>query len=538
MAVNVDPLMDAIEKYLAKADTDLEEQLTIEGFIAAAEAVNAINRIEDSIRDITQGHVDDIVEAIATDEGLRSLAGMEIESLDSIQELEATLYRALRQEYDEMVRTFTFEFVCGEDPTLPIVDRKITERTQDTINEVSRTYSKTTTKWVEPKLVNMIKEEYEAGSTVEQITQKIYQSGIRDTAWKARRLALTEVLRMESIGQQESFFQDPECGFKEWVYTWAAKDPRANHIAMNGQKVEKDKPFSLGGADGGAYAPMFPRDSCLPAGETINCHCIMRPVRDGSTLGMSEDEKAKLRQQILAEEDAKWQAEHARDNIEMIKGLSETDQIRYFGGKKKAEPYRSLIRSGVIDTDKKLEDLYYFQKSGKREQKSLKQLAESGIYTVDEKAMEHTMIGHKSNIVRSSLPPGGVNGGNIKTGGHSYAALQYLKDNNIPYNIEKTYSNGVMIGGYKGAESSRKKYGKDGQSWFPQSWDETKIRDAGTFVVNRFETVEKIVEDGVHKGYQYLANYDGMTVGVFTDIYRNVETIFPDTQQRLLGDIT
>ena len=183
MAVNVDPLMDAIEKYLAKADTDLEEQLTIEGFIAAAEAVHAINRIEDSVRNITQDHVDDVVEAITSGDGIQSLIGVEIENLDSVQELEETLYRALRQEYDEMVRTFTFEFVCGEDPTLPIVDRAITERTQDTINEVSRTYSKTTTKWVEPKLVNMIKEEYEAGSTVEQITQKIYQSGIRDTAW-------------------------------------------------------------------------------------------------------------------------------------------------------------------------------------------------------------------------------------------------------------------------------------------------------------------------------------------------------------------
>ena len=534
--LNVEPLMKAIEGYIAKVEEGLEEQLTMEGFLAAAEAVRAIDRLEDSIRDITQGHVDEVVGALKTDGGLSTLLGVDIMELDSVKELEAALYMALRTEYDEMVRHISFAFVGDGNPDLDVTDKSITKRTQATICDASETYSKTTTKWVEPKLVNMIREEYEAGNTVEGITRKIHESGIRDTAWKARRLALTEVLRMESIGQQESFFQDPEVAKKEWVYTWAAKDPRENHIAMNGQTVPYDKPFDLAGADGGSYGPMFPRDSCLPAGETINCHCIMRPVRDSSSAGMSEAEKRQLRQDILDDEDRKWREEHKCDNVNMIKGLSEEEQIRYFGGKKKAEPYRSLIRSGAIETDYQLERLYYFDKTGKRCQKDLNSLHDCGIFTVSDGAMKHTMIGDISGIKDPSKPRGGENGGYLRKGGHAYQTMQWLEDNGFEYRIKKTYDNGVVIGGYEGAKAKSKRLKGSSMSWFPETWDSTQIRDAGTYVANNYAESEKLFSpDGKFTGYKLYANYDGVTVGVVTDTKRKIDTIFPDEKQRLIG---
>lgn len=63
----------------------------------------------------------------------------------------------------------------------------------------------------------------------------------------------------------------------------------------------------LEGADGITYYPEYPRDSILPPGESVNCHCISQPIVSEAILGLSVEERRKLQEAALAELDAEWE---------------------------------------------------------------------------------------------------------------------------------------------------------------------------------------------------------------------------------------
>ena len=155
-------------------------------------------------------------------------------------------------------------------------------------------------------------------------------------------------------------------------------------MAMNGKRVKVEEEFELDGADGKKHLPMCPRDICLPASETVNCHCIMRPIRNQEIMGMSVEERRALRKKYMDEVDAKWDIAHATDKVDMIKSMKREDQIEYFGGQDGGKQRMALIDSGVISTDKELERLYKIDADGKRVRKSLQELAEDGIFTVSD----------------------------------------------------------------------------------------------------------------------------------------------------------
>lgn len=46
---------------------------------------------------------------------------------------------------------------------------------------------------------------------------------------------------------------------------------------------------------------MFPRDSSLSAKERVRCKCVMSPSVDNDILGLSEEEKQKIREETLKE---------------------------------------------------------------------------------------------------------------------------------------------------------------------------------------------------------------------------------------------
>ena len=149
-----------------------------------------------------------------------------------------------------------------------------------------------------------------AGQSIAEFTQAILDSGIRDEYYKARTVAVTEVLRAHSVAQQEAIIQNPAVEGKEWRHTGSHKNkPRENHVAMDGVIVEKDEPFTLAGADGGIYYPMYPRDTCLPPGEAINCHCIHRGVVNENVLGLSLDERKRMQEEIIAADNGEWERE-------------------------------------------------------------------------------------------------------------------------------------------------------------------------------------------------------------------------------------
>lgn len=108
------------------------------------------------------------------------------------------------------------------------------------------------------------------------------------------------------------------------------------------------------------------------------------------------------------------------------------------------------------------------------------------------------------------------------SGGHGQSNIEYLDNNNIPYNIVHEYPNGVRIGNIPSHKSKSKTTGT-GQAWFPKNWDEKKIQAAREYVNKIHNTLPD--------GQWAFATYDGVRVGI---IKNNgvVGTIVPDNSRQ------
>lgn len=160
------------------------------------------------------------------------------------------------------------------------------------------------------QITDLIQKTIANGDDIATLTRKIMSGGWRTEYYQAKRVAVTEVLRAHSIAKEEAIQQSPVVDMKEWRHTGAHKiKPRPNHVAMDGQMVPKDQSFEMQGKDGGTYYPMFPRDPNLPAGESINCHCIHRGIVNQETLGLSIDERKKMQRAFIDNDDGSWEKE-------------------------------------------------------------------------------------------------------------------------------------------------------------------------------------------------------------------------------------
>lgn len=122
---------------------------------------------------------------------------------------------------------------------------------------------------------------------------------------RARTTAITEVLRANSVAAHEAYVQSPAVTQKMWKHSGARKNkPRKNHVKLDGITIGLDEYFDVGGHEG-----RYPRDSRLPPEESVNCHCVLGPVVDEKILGLSKEEKQKLRDQAIQEADEKWAKE-------------------------------------------------------------------------------------------------------------------------------------------------------------------------------------------------------------------------------------
>lgn len=91
----------------------------------------------------------------------------------------------------------------------------------------------------------------------------------RDSAIRAARTAVTGA---QNAGRQDSFIRAEEIGIllaKQWIATLDSRT-RHDHAAADGQTVEENKPFIVGG-----HELMYPGDPSGPGHEVYNCRCTM-----------------------------------------------------------------------------------------------------------------------------------------------------------------------------------------------------------------------------------------------------------------------
>ncbi|TKI50727.1 cytosolic protein [Lysinibacillus tabacifolii] len=106
-------------------------------------------------------------------------------------------------------------------------------------------------------------------------------------------------------------------------------------------------------------------------------------------------------------------------------------------------------------------------------------------------------------------------------GGHGQDNIEFLKQNGMEYNIEKTYPNGVRVGNVPDHKSKGKRTGT-GQAWFPENWSKEDISKDGKYVTNMPEN--KDIADGV----TVFGDYNGVREGVIKT-NGEIGTIFPDS---------
>lgn len=527
-------LIKAIDAYIAKVDNDLSEQLKKEGYADSKNTVKHIEELENKIAEVLREQSKDFEDLVESAEkkgiDLEEFLKGSWQKFKTTNDIKEKLFPIFFNEFTEYVPVLA-DFYMKEMDSELIVEQ-ISEKTTDWIAQWSYELSELMHLSSHEEIENILVKGLKNGKGIAETARNVLESGIRDEFYKARRVALTETLRAHSFAREESIQQCPAAEFKEWVHTGSYKsEPRPNHVRMSGQIVPKDKNFKLKGADGVSYLADFPRDSVLPAGEVINCHCIHRPIASEEILGLPLEERKRLQQQAIEEMGDEWKKELDERNKARAGINEDTVKCDWLRNKKTVEErkkyFRSdsrwaLFESGVIQNDADLERLYKTvdTKYGPRKVfKSLTELKDDGIITVNKERLDHSSLGDWTKTNR------------LEKGGHGQKGMQKLLSTGVEPVIYKEYSNGVRIGSIPNHINKMKRTGSDkpnsdiGQSWFPKDWNDDKVLLAGTYTAN-FGTGNDIVKKAVFKDVEVVIFLNNEQVG----------TICPNNMRQPKGD--
>ena len=310
-----DRLTKAIDAYIRKADNNLSDQLGKEGYAKPKKTLQYAESIEDDVADILTEETDYFVREAKTSGSLEDFQ-KKLPAVTAATPATAKLSKTFATQLKRFMPEYAAYYLKKTDKSLKLarVSKRTTARIEswsDDLADLMKTTSKA-------QLESLLKKEINNGGNISQFCVDLINSGMEKEGkgeywtshYRARRVAVTEVLRAHSVAQQEAFMQSPAVEEKSWLHTGNYRnEPRQNHIDMSGQTVPKGQPFELIGEDGIVYHPMYPRDVSLPAGESINCHCIQQPVVSEDILGLPLEERQKLQQQAIDEMDDDWEAE-------------------------------------------------------------------------------------------------------------------------------------------------------------------------------------------------------------------------------------
>lgn len=295
-----DDLIKEINLYIQKADNKLSDELSKKGYKNVDKTMSLINDIEDKIVSQLKDNAEDILD--------------ELKDVGSLEDFFKTTWPAIRKkcQTDKVLATYISTKYSKFIPETA----QIYMETIDTELKISE-LTAPTTRWIKSwsaelgikmkikqmdNLEKILVDGIDEGKSIDEVAREIQAAGIRENYAYARSTALTETLTAHSKAQLEAYMQNPAVDRKEWGHSGEKSiTPRENHIDMDGQVVNVDEPFDLLGADGESYKPMIPRDSSLPPGERINCHCFITPVVNDEVLGYSLEEREKLQQEAIDE---------------------------------------------------------------------------------------------------------------------------------------------------------------------------------------------------------------------------------------------
>jgi hypothetical protein len=138
------------------------------------------------------------------------------------------------------------------------------------------------------KMNDIVTKAINEGLSIEEIVKLLKSDEqLNYSAFRARRIARTEVMRASNIGAMKGAEAHDFEVDKQWI---SARDSRTrripedtfDHVALDGVIVGYDEPFESVGKEGQQVSAMQPGDITAPAGFTINCRCAIGfiPKRD------------------------------------------------------------------------------------------------------------------------------------------------------------------------------------------------------------------------------------------------------------------
>ena len=308
MCMECAPLIKAIDAYIQKADDGLADALGAEGYIKPKKTLKYAQDIEDSVAEALLEETDYILAEAEKAVDLETFAADIWPGVKLNDAAKSKLATVFTERLSEFLPEYIGYYIAQTDRGLKLT--QVSKRTLAWVKSWSKDLGEIMQLNSHKEIERILEKGLAEGQGMAEFTRAILDSGIRDEYYKARRVAVTEVLRAHSVAQQEAYMQSPAVSEKMWKHTGEYRnEPRQNHVDMDGQRVPVEEPYELIGADGGTYEPMYPRDPLLPPEESINCHCISQPVVSEEILGLPLEERQRLQQEAIDAMDDEWEKE-------------------------------------------------------------------------------------------------------------------------------------------------------------------------------------------------------------------------------------
>ncbi|MDO7787136.1 phage minor head protein [Desulforamulus aquiferis] len=177
-----------------------------------------------------------------------------------------------------------------EDVAFEVLSVRTTKWIEDWAHDLSLLMQLNTHRAIEDAFMIAI----ENGDGIEKAVMTIKDLPQFDRA-RARTTAITEILAACSRSQWEAYQQSPAVVGKTWRHSGSKKNnPRPAHVKLNNTTIPVDDKFDVNG-----HEADYPRDPSLPGSERIKCHCVLSPEVDERILGLTKEEKEKIRQEAL-----------------------------------------------------------------------------------------------------------------------------------------------------------------------------------------------------------------------------------------------
>jgi SPP1 gp7 family putative phage head morphogenesis protein len=193
-------------------------------------------------------------------------------ALAAIKAAAPAISRVLGPSLHTTARTFGDLLVTGK--AAPMLERKVFEDLDQEINAFIDQHTADRVVQISDSLraqiVEIIRQGLEEQLSTDEVAQAIVDATQGEmAAFRARRIARTETHTAANAGQLAAARRSPLKYQKQWLAVEDARTREA-HAAANGQTVELDEPFVVGGEE-----MMMPGDPNASAGNVINCRCTV-----------------------------------------------------------------------------------------------------------------------------------------------------------------------------------------------------------------------------------------------------------------------